>query len=153
MRRKDILLRKNDIELWIVQNKSKTFICEQLNCKPSTLETYLKKLNISYKGNRGSKGSSSNKRLPASHFLNKTNVSSSKLRKKLIEDGLKQEKCERCGLSEWLGQKIPLELHHKDGNRFNNDISNLEINCPNCHALTPNHSRNKNGQLKGTGIP
>lgn len=34
---------------------------------------------------------------------------------------------------------IPLELHHVDGNRFNNAIQNLLLLCPNCHALTNNY--------------
>lgn len=35
--------------------------------------------------------------------------------------------------------KIPLELNHIDGNWKNNIESNLELLCPNCHALTPTH--------------
>jgi 5-methylcytosine-specific restriction endonuclease McrA len=45
-------------------------------------------------------------------------------------------KCESCGLSEWLEQKIPLELDHIDGNSDNNVEDNLRLLCPNCHALT-----------------
>ena len=37
--------------------------------------------------------------------------------------------CERCGYS----KKEVLHLHHKDRNRNNNDPSNLELICPNCH--------------------
>ena len=33
-----------------------------------------------------------------------------------------------------------MELHHIDGNRYNNELDNLQILCPNCHSLTPNHS-------------
>lgn len=143
MNRKDILTRKSDIEVWISENRSHTYICTQLRCKPSTLKTYMSKWNITYKGNQGSKGKPSNKKISAIEYSKKDIVISSKLRRKLIEDGLKENKCERCGLSDWLGEKIPLELHHKDGNHFNNDISNLEINCPNCHSLTPNHSRKR----------
>jgi hypothetical protein len=32
--------------------------------------------------------------------------------------------------------KVPLEVHHKDGNYLNNKRENLEVLCPNCHALT-----------------
>jgi hypothetical protein len=140
--RKDILTRKAEVERWVEENRSKAYMCMQLACKPSTLETYLKKFNIIYLGNRGSKGKTSPNKKSAVEYMKNSFVTSSKLRKKLIEDGLKPDKCEKCGLNEWLGQKIPLELHHKDGNRFNNDITNLEINCPNCHSLTPNHSKN-----------
>ena len=60
---------------------------------------------------------------------------------RLIDDGIKEARCECCKLSEWMGKPIPLELHHKDGNHYNNDLSNLEILCPNCHAQTDNYSR------------
>lgn len=32
--------------------------------------------------------------------------------------------------------KIPLTVHHKDGNYKNNIEENLELLCPNCHSLT-----------------
>ena len=46
--------------------------------------------------------------------------------------------CAGCGLSEWQQQSIPLEVHHKDGDHLNNELDNLELLCPNCHALTEN---------------
>jgi len=45
-------------------------------------------------------------------------------------------RCEHCGLTKWLGKKIPLELHHKDGNKKNNTKKNLLLVCPNCHTFT-----------------
>jgi len=50
------------------------------------------------------------------------------------------EKCMKCGwneVNEYTG-KIPLELHHVDGNPDNNSLENLEILCPNHHSLTKN---------------
>lgn len=44
--------------------------------------------------------------------------------------------CISCKLSEWLGQPIPLEIEHKDGDRRNNSRDNLSLLCNNCHALT-----------------
>ena len=38
-------------------------------------------------------------------------------------------KCERC---EYSKLEI-LHVHHKDRNRNNSDLSNLELICPNCH--------------------
>ena len=38
-------------------------------------------------------------------------------------------KCERCGFDKYQ----ILQVHHKDKNRNNNDLDNLEIICPNCH--------------------
>ena len=52
-------------------------------------------------------------------------------------------KCEDCGLSEWKQQKIPLTVHHVDGDASNNHPSNIKLFCWNCHALTDNYG-NKN---------
>ena len=64
-----------------------------------------------------------------------TKISSYKLKNKLIEFGLKEEKCEICGITEWLGKPVKFHLHHKDGDHYNNELSNLQILCPNCHKL------------------
>ena len=44
MPRTDILQRKEEILKWINENQPKAFICRQLNCKPETLNSYLKSL-------------------------------------------------------------------------------------------------------------
>lgn len=48
------------------------------------------------------------------------------------------EKCHECGWNEIHPDtgKIPVELHHKDGDYTNNCPENLTILCPNCHTLT-----------------
>ena len=68
---------------------------------------------------------------------------SNKLRKRLIKENIFEEKCNNCNNSEWLSNKIPLELEHKNGNKFDNRLENLELLCPNCHALTDTY-RGKN---------
>ena len=68
------------------------------------------------------------------------------LKQKLIKDGIKEEKCELCGLSVWLNTRLPLELHHKDGNHYNNNLENLQILCPNCHAIQPGNSGSNIGK-------
>jgi 5-methylcytosine-specific restriction endonuclease McrA len=71
------------------------------------------------------------------------------LRERLIDEGYKEYKCERCLLSEWLNGKIPLHLHHKDGNSENHKLENLEILCPNCHCLTDTYgSKNISDKTK-----
>lgn len=46
-------------------------------------------------------------------------------------------KCLKCGISDWLGQKLVLELDHIDGVKSNNKRKNLRGLCPNCHSQTP----------------
>jgi hypothetical protein len=58
----------------------------------------------------------------------------------IVERG---HKCEVCSLTEWRGQPIPLELHHVDGDKHNNERRNLMLLCPNCHAFTETY-RGKN---------
>jgi 5-methylcytosine-specific restriction endonuclease McrA len=43
-------------------------------------------------------------------------------------------------VSIWQGVKLPLELHHKDGDHFNNEFDNLQILCPNCHSIQEGNS-------------
>lgn len=52
---------------------------------------------------------------------------------------LRGRKCEVCGNTEWLGEEIPLVIHHIDGDHMNNELSNLQLLCPNCHAQTDNY--------------
>ena len=66
-----------------------------------------------------------------------------RLRNRLVSEGLREHRCERCGNSEWQGEPIPLELHHKDGDRTNNALSNIELLCPNCHAMSDNYRGSK----------
>ena len=49
-------------------------------------------------------------------------------------------KCQICGWGEInpYTSKIPLQVHHIDGNSLNNIESNLQLLCPNCHSLTEN---------------
>jgi Zn finger protein HypA/HybF involved in hydrogenase expression len=139
--RQDIVERKDEILIWIENNESKAFICKELKCKPETLESYLKKFGVEYKGNKGLRGKKIDVGYKTAKDYSKgTYVSAHKLKLKLIRDGIKDHKCEICLITEWMGKKVPIELDHIDGDHFNNDFTNLRVICPNCHAQTETNS-------------
>lgn len=77
-----------------------------------------------------------------------------KLKNKLFKDGIKEKICEICKNTTWLGKEIPLQVHHIDGNTKNDDINNLQILCPNCHASTDNYcGKNKKNRKKTKFVP
>ena len=51
---------------------------------------------------------------------------------RLLGAGLKEERCEWCGLSEWPGKPLALERHHINAD----GLENLLLLCPNCHSQT-----------------
>lgn len=139
--RTDILARKQEILQWIEEKQSKAFMCRELKCKPETLNSYLEKMDISYAGNKGGKGIKKNPTYKtAEEYIKSSCIKSHLLKLKLIKDGIKEKKCELCGISEWQGKELPLELHHKDGNHYNNNFENLMILCPNCHSIQEGNS-------------
>lgn len=62
------------------------------------------------------------------------------LKDRLIQAGILLPRCSRCGLTEWLGQSLSLELHHINGKNKDNRLENLQLLCPNCHSQTPTYS-------------
>lgn len=139
--RTDILEQKDQILQWIAENQSKAYMSKQLNCKQETLNRYLKLMEIDYDGNQSGKGTAKprDKMTLAEYLEQSIDIQTNKVRTKILEEGLKPHRCECCGLESWMGRPIPLEIHHKDGNRHHNELSNYELLCPNCHALTDSY--------------
>lgn len=53
------------------------------------------------------------------------------------------KRCERCA---WDKEALILQIHHKDRNSRNNERSNLELLCPNCHEME--HFAQKDGRWR-----
>lgn len=51
--------------------------------------------------------------------------------------------CELCGISEWRGDPLVLELDHIDGNNQDHSSENVRLLCPNCHSQTPTWKNRK----------
>lgn len=73
-------------------------------------------------------------------------ANSAYIRRRLIKEGLKEPRCEICGLDTWRGEPLPLALDHINGDPCDNRLENLRILCPNCHALTDTWCGRKNGR-------
>ena len=127
--RKIVLATKGG-NLYTVKNKIKQM---GLDCSHFTYSNW----------NRGltSDDHQSIKKKPIEEILkDNSGWSSYNLKNRLLKEGLKERRCERCGRTEWEGVDIPIELHHINGKHNDNRLENLQILCPNCHALTDNYS-------------
>lgn len=126
----------------IDDNAPITHISNEIGINYKTMKRILEQQFNGYKGNQSGKGFSkkkSNASTMQDYLDNKVFITSYKLKLKLIASGIKEEKCESCGTTTWLDRKCPIELHHIDGNPRNNNLKNLQMLCPNCHALSKNY--------------
>lgn len=85
-------------------------------------------------------------RVPTTEMLvQNSRFQSHKLKNRLFLEGYKKPRCELCDWGEVsVDGRIPVELDHINGDRYDNRIENLRILCPNCHSLQSTHrGRNK----------
>lgn len=128
-------------------------LCRRLGLKPEgsnpkTLRKKMEEFNVDYShftGQAWSKNPSNpvykGKYLP--NLCEHSSLSTANAKNLVYRLGLKENKCERCGISEWQGEPLVCELHHINGDSTDNRIENLQILCPNCHSQTDNF-RSKN---------
>lgn len=145
---------KEDFIKAVASSTSIRQVLISLNIEPyggnyHTAKKYIEKLSLDtshFLGQGWNKGKSPNiyqDRTTEDYLNNKYPIQSNKLRLRLLKDGYFEHKCYLCDNTQWNGKPIPLELEHIDGNNQNNELSNLTILCPNCHAQTPTY-RGKN---------
>jgi hypothetical protein len=125
------------------------------------IKTRIEKFGIDtshFHGQVWNKGKTWSKSKDISHKLVKNStyssglpLSSFRLKIQLLKLGYMKAQCDICKLTTWLGNEIPLELHHINGDRFDNRIENLQLICPNCHTFTDNY-RGKNMSARGENL-
>jgi 5-methylcytosine-specific restriction endonuclease McrA len=136
-----ILAKHKELILQLISKDTpKARISRQLGCDIKTLNTYLRSIGVVYHGNQSGLGFKKYQQrddyVPYERYIKECSVHSNKLRRKLLREGLKDYKCESCGNTQWLDRDIPLEVHHKNGDKNDNTLENLQLLCPNCHAMT-----------------
>ena len=71
---------------------------------------------------------------------NSTYTNFSRLKERLLKDGLLEYKCSCCGNPGiWNEKPLTLQLHHINGIHTDNRLINLTLLCPNCHTQTDNY--------------
>jgi len=142
----NIKYTKEFLEPIVAKSKSFADVCRYSNIVPRTgSQTHIAKRIKFYQidtshflGKAWMRGTNHIKTFrPVSEYLvNGSKIKSSVLLSKLLKCGIKKNMCEICQRTEWCDQPIPLELHHLDCNHTNNELSNLQVLCSNCHSLT-----------------
>ncbi len=62
------------------------------------------------------------------------------IKNRLLEAGILCNRCDHCGLSEWRGKPLSIQIDHANGDAKDNRLENLRMLCPNCHAQTETYS-------------
>lgn len=71
---------------------------------------------------------------------NSTYANIASLKRRLINEGKLEYKCAVCGIDNWLGNPLSLQLHHINGINNDHRLSNLRFLCPNCHSQTETYA-------------
>ena len=59
---------------------------------------------------------------------------------KLIREGHLRDSCAHCGISEWRGERLVVQIDHINGVSDDWRMENLRMLCPNCHSQTATFS-------------
>ena len=121
------------------QSKSMAEASAKLKLHFNTFKRIAIKLDC-YVPNQSGKGTNkkSPEKIPLGEILNGEHpqFQTYKLKNKLLKKGIFNNECSMCGILDWNGTKLNMELDHIDGNKYNHNLINLRLLCPNCHSQT-----------------
>lgn len=155
------VISKEEAEKIVKECYSIADFCRKVGWQPrgdnyKVFHKYVKQYNLDtshFTGQKINLGNLLNVGISKEEFFKKDKlIKASDIRKKIFKEGLKENKCEICGLSEWLDKPIKLQIHHIDGDHLNNEIENIQLLCPNCHSQTDNYAGRKNKKGVNTRI-
>lgn len=146
---------KDEMFVFVKQSYSIADVCRLCGWKPiggnyGIIKRYIKEYELDtshFLGKRSNIGNRLNqhKEKKAENYLKKDSyIKLTTLRDKLVREGIKKYKCEECGISEWNGKQISLQIHHINGDNTDNRIENIMFLCPNCHSQTDTFCGKKN---------
>ena len=69
------------------------------------------------------------------------------VKRRLIDAGILKNVCDECGISEWRGKPLAIQLDHRNGIRDDHRPENLRMLCPNCHSQTETFAGKNRGRL------
>jgi 5-methylcytosine-specific restriction endonuclease McrA len=58
------------------------------------------------------------------------------VKQRLLRAGLIQNRCQECGIEDWQGRRLTMQIDHINGIRNDHRLENLRMLCPNCHSQT-----------------
>ena len=142
---------KEELETALAESKSYSELFNKLNLKLSKslvkmLQYRIKKENLikpNFKRKKNEYKFPIERGLDEILVDNSTYFSSVNLKNKLIKYNILKYECKECGLSEWRGKDISLQLHHINGKSNDNRLENLMLLCPNCHSQTDTYAGKK----------
>lgn len=141
-------ISNEDFKRFVEESHTYADVCRKIGWKPQGgnyryVKKYINELELdtshfTMKGKSNS-GVKHNEKKVEDYLTTNSYIKADRLKWKLFSNGLKEYKCEKCGIIHWNGEQISLQLHHINGDNTDNRLENLQILCPNCHSQTDNY--------------
>ncbi len=70
------------------------------------------------------------------------------IKKRLLDAGILKNVCDECGISEWRGKRLSIQIDHVNGVKDDHRLENLRMLCPNCHSQTDTFAAKNSYRIK-----